>query len=488
MNLNKIQENTLKKTEWDKYCVRPYPFFLWSFILKGYHSYELFLKEKFDFLMIYDGAFEKIFYRQSSKRIKMQEFIKENINEVSRWETHNKKLNKCLNRVFKDFNSRIKKDFSKLNDKKLLKEFKEFYFKNTDWLGALSSTILVIPELVDKLKKESVHPKLIELKKEKELNQVMGLFSQALGLSFYVEEETELLELACKKNQKNFNSLLEKHAIKWNKMAFGSGHKLLSKESFLERINEIKNPLKKLKEKNQSKEKIEKKINYWIKELEFNEKEKRLLNAIRKLLYQRTREDYLISIQEFVFLKFFKEIAKRKHISVSQAEKLTIDEIIEILSGKKINSHELNERKTSLLIQFKNKQIVLSGKKAEEIHKKIIKDIAPKKFSGILSGQTGHPGKVKGKARLIQHISHLDLLKSGEILITSATNPAFVLAMKKAKAIITDEGGITSHAAIVSRELKKPCIVGTKYAMQFLKTGDLIELNATKGTVKKVNK
>ena len=66
------------------------------------------------------------------------------------------------------------------------------------------------------------------------------------------------------------------------------------------------------------------------------------------------------------------------------------------------------------------------------------------------------------------------------------TRPEYVPLMKKATAIITDEGGITSHASIVSRELKIPCIVGTKIATKILKDGDLIEINADIGIVRKL--
>ena len=66
------------------------------------------------------------------------------------------------------------------------------------------------------------------------------------------------------------------------------------------------------------------------------------------------------------------------------------------------------------------------------------------------------------------------------------TDPRYVPAMKKAAAIVTDEGGITCHAAIVSRELKKPCIIGTKIATKVLKDGDEVEVDAEKGVVKKI--
>ena len=75
-------------------------------------------------------------------------------------------------------------------------------------------------------------------------------------------------------------------------------------------------------------------------------------------------------------------------------------------------------------------------------------------------------------------------MKEDEILVAGQTRPFLMPAIRKAAAIVTDEGGVTSHAAIVSRELKKPCIIGTKVATKVLKTGDLVEVDADKGIVR----
>ena len=72
----------------------------------------------------------------------------------------------------------------------------------------------------------------------------------------------------------------------------------------------------------------------------------------------------------------------------------------------------------------------------------------------------------------------------GEVLVAPMTTPDYLPAMKRATAFVTDEGGITCHAAIVARELKKPCIIGTKIATKVLKDGDLVEVDANTGTVK----
>ncbi len=95
-------------------------------------------------------------------------------------------------------------------------------------------------------------------------------------------------------------------------------------------------------------------------------------------------------------------------------------------------------------------------------------------------------GFVQGRVKLVLYKDQIQNFKPGQILVSEMTGIDFVPAMKKALAIITDEGGMTSHAAIVSRELRKPCIVGTKIATKVFKDGDLVEVDANKGIVRKL--
>ena len=103
-----------------------------------------------------------------------------------------------------------------------------------------------------------------------------------------------------------------------------------------------------------------------------------------------------------------------------------------------------------------------------------------------LRGFVACTGKVTGKVRLVITRADFEKFKQGEILVTGMTRPEHVPLMKKAIAIITNEGGITCHAAIVSRELGVPCIIWTKVATKVLKDGDVVEVDAKKGVVKKV--
>jgi pyruvate,water dikinase len=101
----------------------------------------------------------------------------------------------------------------------------------------------------------------------------------------------------------------------------------------------------------------------------------------------------------------------------------------------------------------------------------------------ILRGQGASPGVASGKVVIIRDVKDTGSVKEGDILVTKMTSPDMVPAMQKVAAIITDEGGLTCHAAIVSRELGTPAIVGTKTATNVLKTGQLITVDGEKGLV-----
>lgn len=85
--------------------------------------------------------------------------------------------------------------------------------------------------------------------------------------------------------------------------------------------------------------------------------------------------------------------------------------------------------------------------------------------------------------KIVNVIADMKKMKPGDILVSVATIPDIMPAMKKAAAIVTEQGGITCHAAIVSRELGIPCVIGTKVATKVFKDGDIVEVNANHGVV-----
>lgn len=101
-----------------------------------------------------------------------------------------------------------------------------------------------------------------------------------------------------------------------------------------------------------------------------------------------------------------------------------------------------------------------------------------------VKGFTASRGKVIGKVKILVSVEEIHKVEEGDILIAVMTRPDYLPAMQKACAFVTDEGGITCHAAIVAREMKKPCIIGTKVATRTFKDGDTVEVDAEKGIVR----
>jgi len=112
-------------------------------------------------------------------------------------------------------------------------------------------------------------------------------------------------------------------------------------------------------------------------------------------------------------------------------------------------------------------------------------NVIDKEISGkvLLSGLCASPGVGTGVVRIVHDLNELDKVKKGDVLVTEMTNPDMVISMQKAAAIVTNEGGITSHAAIVSREMGIPCIVGTGDATTKLVEGTFITVDGNNGNV-----
>jgi pyruvate,water dikinase len=103
-----------------------------------------------------------------------------------------------------------------------------------------------------------------------------------------------------------------------------------------------------------------------------------------------------------------------------------------------------------------------------------------------LKGTSAYPGLVRGKVKIVLNPQNGKGFKNGNILVTGMTRPEFMPLIKKAAAVVTDAGGMLCHAAIIARELKIPTVVGTERATRVLKDGDFVEVDATKGIIRKL--
>ena len=101
-------------------------------------------------------------------------------------------------------------------------------------------------------------------------------------------------------------------------------------------------------------------------------------------------------------------------------------------------------------------------------------------------GRAAYVGSVRARVCLVLKKADLETFQPGDVIVAEMTSPDYVPWMKQASAFVTDEGGLTCHAAIVARETKKPCVVGTKVATRVFKTGDVVEVDATHGIVRRI--
>jgi pyruvate,water dikinase len=147
----------------------------------------------------------------------------------------------------------------------------------------------------------------------------------------------------------------------------------------------------------------------------------------------------------------------------------------------------LDERSNKLFILQARPETVWSAEKGPESGGEMALAATTTERNMIVQGLPASPGMAAGKAHVIASVDKISEFKDGEVLVTEMTAPDWVPAMQKAKAIVTDSGGMTCHAAIVSREMGIPCIVGTKSkgnpATMTLKTGQEITVDAKNGVV-----
>ncbi len=116
-------------------------------------------------------------------------------------------------------------------------------------------------------------------------------------------------------------------------------------------------------------------------------------------------------------------------------------------------------------------------------NKEMESSVANVQLKALVRGLAASPGIGRGKVKYIKDISEIERVQDGDVLVTMMTNPDMVPAMRRASAVVTEEGGRTCHAAIVSRELGIPCIVGAKDATKILKDGMEITVDAKRGVV-----
>ena len=183
------------------------------------------------------------------------------------------------------------------------------------------------------------------------------------------------------------------------------------------------------------------------------------------------------------FLLLLDEIAARTRIPSELLKYMSPRQVATVFKDPPSVSQLEQARDTSVFYWDGTGHEMVSGNEAKEVRAAIVgehESVEIDDFRGIAASL----GKVVGRVKVLSSAKEIGKIEEGDILVAVMTRPDYVPAMKKAAAIVTDEGGITSHAAIVSRELKIPCVIGTKIATRTLKDGDMVEVDANHGVVR----
>lgn len=347
--------------------------------------------------------------------------------------------------------------------KALPEDFSTFCTAYSNYMPTLG-IYFICDDIIENKVKESLLKKLAEPK----VKELMAILTIPYEDNFQRKEKYDLIT----------SSNLSRHLVhyQWIRSRYGQIIPYTQKDALTS--------LKELKVNNfrqtYKKEKI--KIKEAIKQahLLLGKKNKHIVDVMQFFIFYRTQRTDIMNMASFFYAHKLKDIAKTKGISYEDLLYCTNSEINGVLPSQKV----ISARKTGFaFVGDKNGVIILTGHKYRQLFKQFQED---RNIKETLSGRSAFIGRVLGQVKIIKTIIDLKKIKKGDILVTSMTTPEMVPAMKKVAAFVTDEGGITCHAAIISRELKKPCIVGTKIATSALKDDDKVEVDATKGVVRKM--
>lgn len=412
---------------------------------------------------------------------------------------------------FKAANELLALDFKNKSNEELLQFFEKLYsaYVASHKSGVLSTISDFRENFLSAKIHEFLSKKLAEKKLDISPSKAFALLSQMRHKSILAEERAALLELIDKvlenkeleavfrendlydimpeleENFPDFFADLEQHWKKFQWIFFMYEGPALPKSYFVKQIKEGLDTVNSIRKEFEGTEKLLALQEKLLKRICDNENERFIFSFPRRLIETKGHRKDAMYFGCFVMERLFAEVAKRLNITPEQVRYMQEHELVDALQGRFSDFDLLTERiKYSVFVAIGGERKFLVGKEAKAWY---TENVIVEEFSDSneLEGATAFPGKVKGKVKVINHPNEIFKMEKGNILVSHATNPNLLPAMDMAGAIVTDVGGLTCHAAIVSREFKIPCIVGTKIATQLLKDDDLVEVDAEKGIVKK---
>lgn len=337
------------------------------------------------------------------------------------------------------------------------------------------------------------------------INELMSILTTPIQGSFIAKEEEDLLKIA-KKIQKNDKLLfmlrnnkikdaivygeILKHQKEYCWIPYDYGVQIWDIGHFINVLKNLvsnKNCASELKNIIKRKKNLKKKQEKLIKKYNISKDIVKLLDYVKLSTFMMDYKKELFTKSHYLIIPMINELAKRFSTSSIFVRFMNNKEIYNGLAQNRLIDGETLMQRFKLSVCLwdrKGNTKFIIGDKAINFIKKNIKDNPENEKGKKIHGVCASVGRYRGKAKIIMSAMHIFKIKKGDVLIAPMTSPDYVIGMKKAGAIVTDEGGLTCHAAIVSRELRVPCVVGAKKATKIFKDGDLVEVNANHASIK----
>lgn len=221
-----------------------------------------------------------------------------------------------------------------------------------------------------------------------------------------------------------------------------------------------------------------------IAKLELDEQTRQFFAAWGDFMVTKIYRRYVQIFALYKMTPILEEIGRRLGLTLKQTRFLLPQEIEAGLLSRKMPERAEVQARSEFSVYYADggESKYYTGKLAQDLAKLIQQE----RFDQVteIKGQCGCRGSAAGIVRIVNVPSDIAKVKEGDILVSICTQPDLLPAMKKAAAFITDQGGVTSHAAIVAREMNTPCVIGTKIATKVLKDGMRVEVDANKGIVR----
>lgn len=379
---------------------------------------------------------------------------------------------------------RLIKDVNNMPDKEMSGLFSKFSYHHANYYTRMWMVFRICERII--IKVEGLLRKSI--KDEKKVKELSRIFSIPLIPNDVTNERIDLLRIAVSRNVFNKRKMLVNHTKKYRHIPmYDFDHDPYTIEHFGDELSKIKEPKKELRKILNSFKKREDEFEKKLDELNPKEELRNLIVMLKKAVFVRDYRDMIRQKLNLCIRDFYSEIGKRIGLDVKETALLTNDEIVEHLAdSKRFSRIEIESRKKSfLVIQLDDKVEIYSGSKANEKADRL-KLFGDVKNVKQLKGTVASKGNAKGVARIVYTNLDLNKIKPGEIMVTPMTRQDFVPYMRKCGAIVTNEGGVTSHPAIISRELGLPCVVGAANATEIINDGDMIMVDGENGEVIKI--